>query len=184
MQGKMAVLFGLVLLCAVASTVLAYEGTMKAGGTGMKGEMMSGGDMKCHGGMMCQGMTQMCPMHKMMESMAEPVLVATRDGGVVVMLGGKLYKYDRHLNLKEEAELKVGMGDMHRMMMHMGEKCPVMEKMMGEGGMMEGGGMMGGKGTMGDKGMMDGKRMKGDKSESPAPEPEKSEETTEHEIHH
>ncbi len=43
-------------------------------------------------------------------------IVATSDGGVVVMIGNKLYKYDKDLNLKKEVEIKVDLKSMQRMM--------------------------------------------------------------------
>jgi hypothetical protein len=61
----------------------------------------------------------MPPMRGMMGN-----LVATNDGGVVVLMGRKLYKYDKNLNLVKEAEIKVDMMPMQRMM-----ECP---KMSGE----------------------------------------------------
>jgi hypothetical protein len=42
-------------------------------------------------------------------------LVATTDGGVVVLMGNKLYKFDKKLNLIKETEIKVD-----------GEHMPVM----------------------------------------------------------
>ena len=155
MKRNLAVLLGVVLICAAVSTALAQEGKEGMMSGGMKGKMMKGGGMMGRGGMM-----QMCPMHKMMESMAVPTLVATKDGGVVVMLGGKLYKYDRNLNLKHEVELKIGMADMQKMMIPMEKKCPMMKMMMGEGGMM-------------------GQKAEGQPAAEPVPE-----ESSEHETHH
>ena len=43
-------------------------------------------------------------------------LVATNDGGVVVMMGNRLYKYDKNLNLVKETEIKVDMKRMQGMM--------------------------------------------------------------------
>jgi len=66
-----------------------------------KGKDMMQGCMKGKETMGCCGMMDkgkmmgMCPMHgKMMKSMMEKSVVATSDGGVVVMLGNKLFKYD------------------------------------------------------------------------------------------
>jgi hypothetical protein len=61
----------------------------------------------------------MPPMMGMMSMMGN--LVATNDGGVVVLMGLKLYKYDKNLNLVKEAEIKVDMKNMQRMM-----ECPKM----------------------------------------------------------
>ena len=55
-------------------------------------------------------------------------MVATNDGGVIVMTGNKLLKYDKDLNLVKEVELKTGfevkmdVGSMQEMMKNMKEK--------------------------------------------------------------
>ena len=54
--------------------------------------------------------------HMMMPMMMGKSMVATTDGGVVVMLGNKLFKYDKNLVLKNEAELKIDKEAMHGMM--------------------------------------------------------------------
>ena len=43
-----------------------------------------------------------------------PAVVATSDGGVVVLTGGKLAKYDNSLNLVKEVEIKGGPKPMNR----------------------------------------------------------------------
>ena len=72
------------------------------------GPMMGGGMMGSGKG---DGMGSMGTMMGMMNS-----LVATSDGGVVVMIGNKLYKYDKNLNLVKEAEIKVDFKGMQRML--------------------------------------------------------------------
>lgn len=75
--------------------------------------MKQSGDMKgkCH---------QKCKMAgqkgfgKMMVKM-----VATEDEGIVVMIGNKLYKYDKDLNFVNEAEIPVDYEQMKKMMMKM-----------------------------------------------------------------
>ncbi len=105
----------------------------------MMGEGMMQGGMMGKKGMMKSGqMMGMCPMHKMMSK----EMVATEDGGVIVMVGNKLLKYDKNLNLKKEVEIKMDMEGMQKMMKEMMEKCP-MRKMMMEKGMMQEGKMMG-----------------------------------------
>ena len=49
-------------------------------------------------------------------------LVSTSDGGVVVMMGNKLYKFDKNLNLKKEVEMKIDMKSMKGSM-----ACPMMQ---------------------------------------------------------
>lgn len=51
-------------------------------------------------------MMGMCPMHMMMcEHMMKKEIVPAGDGGVVIMTCGKLYKYDKDLNLVKDVEL-------------------------------------------------------------------------------
>lgn len=53
----------------------------------------------------------MCPMHeRMMGSMISPSIIATGDGGLVVMAGNKLSKYDKDLSLVKDVEFKMDMG--------------------------------------------------------------------------
>ena len=82
-------------------------------------------------------MMDKCPMHGMMKMMMSKEMVATGDGGVIVMTGTKLMKFDKDLNLVKEAEVKMDTEGMHKMMKEMKEKCPMYKKMMGEGGMMK-----------------------------------------------
>jgi len=57
------------------------------------------------------GMYSMMGMMRMMGN-----LVATSDGGVVVMMGNKLYKYDKNLNLKNETEIKIDVKNFQRLL--------------------------------------------------------------------
>jgi hypothetical protein len=52
-------------------------------------------------------------------------MVATSDGGVIVLTGNKLLKYDKDLNLVKEAELQSGV----ELKMDMGSMQDMMEKM-------------------------------------------------------
>ena len=67
-----------------------------------------------------------CMMMKKM--MMGKEMVSSGDGGVIILVGNKLLKYDSDLNLVKETEIKI---DMEAMM----EKC---EAMMKEGSMKEG----------------------------------------------
>ena len=58
--------------------------------------------------------------------MGKTQMVATDEGGVIVLAGNKLMKYDADLNLVKEAEVKMPMGPMG------GKQCPMMGKMMGQ----------------------------------------------------
>jgi len=50
----------------------------------------------------------------MMKKIMSKEIVATQDGGVVVMMGNKLIKYDKKLNLVKEIELKMDMDAMKK----------------------------------------------------------------------
>jgi len=106
--------FGL-LLAGFSSLALAEEPK----------EAMSSKEM-APAGMMGQGMMS---KDKMMGTCACPMmkgsLIATQDGGVILMIGNKLQKYDKDLVLKKEVEVKVDMESMRKMM----ESCPMMSAM-------------------------------------------------------
>jgi len=104
---------------------------MRSGTMGEQGMMM--GKEKMMG---------MCPMHgMMMGSMMAKSMVATGDGGIVVMAGSKLIKYDKDLNLLKEVEVKMDMEGMQKKMSQMMEQCPMCKNMMQGGGMMGQGSM-------------------------------------------
>lgn len=67
------------------------------------------------------------PMQMMMRGMHSKSMVASSDGGIIVMSGNKLLKYDKDLNLVKEVEIKVDMEGMQKMMQSMQEKCPMMK---------------------------------------------------------
>ena len=68
------------------------------------------------------GMGKMgCPM------MGKAQMVATDEGGVIVLAGRKLMKYDADLNLVKEVELPMPVGPMG------GKQCPIMGKKMDQG---------------------------------------------------
>ncbi|MBN1870433.1 MAG: hypothetical protein JW847_07670 [Candidatus Omnitrophica bacterium] len=83
--------------------------------------MMGKGMMK--GGLMMKGQ-----MPNMMGQMMQKSMVATSDGGVIVLAGNKLFKYDKDLNLIKEVEIKVDMKAMHKDMMEMMKDCPMMKE--------------------------------------------------------
>ena len=56
--------------------------------------------------------------------MSKAQMVATDEGGVIVLVGPKLMKYDADLNLIKEVEIKMPMPPMS------GKQCPMMGKMM------------------------------------------------------
>lgn len=59
--------------------------------------------------------------------MGKAQMVATDEGGVIVLAGNKLMKYDAELNLVKEAEVRMPAGPMG------GKQCPMMGKMMAPG---------------------------------------------------
>ena len=119
-------------LLMVGSLAFAQEGMMMnqemkepMKEPGMGHMMMHG--MKGHG-MMGKGMKgEMCST---MKTMSEKQMVPSGDGGVIVMVGNKLIKYDKNLNVVKEAEIKVDMEAMKKMM----GDCPMMK---GKGAMMD-----------------------------------------------
>lgn len=139
---------GIALIVGATGSYLAFAG--QQGNDPMGGGMMRGGMMNRGGaqrGMM--GNNAMMPMMRemmtqnMMQSMAQEGLVATSDGGLVVLAAGKLMKYDGSLNLVKEVDLKVDYENMQQRMQRMMESMPMMRS-----GMMRGsGGNTGGDGT-------------------------------------
>jgi len=107
-------------LFMIGFSSLAFTQEHKGGVMDTSKEMKQGDKMypgKMH------GMGHGCPM------MMGKSLVATADGGVVVMCCNKLFKYDKDLVLQKEAEIKIDMEAMQKMM----EKCPMHGKMKREG---------------------------------------------------
>jgi hypothetical protein len=45
-------------------------------------------------------------------------IIATSDGGVVIAIGNRLYKYDSNLNLQKEAEIPIDMEGLNKMTMN------------------------------------------------------------------
>ncbi|MBI3618268.1 MAG: hypothetical protein HY210_08675 [Candidatus Omnitrophica bacterium] len=110
------------LILAVTAVSLSassvFAGQMKDGM--MEDGMMNGGMMKM--------------MHMMHGMTRSPVMAASNDGGVIVLTGNKLYKYDKNLNLVKEAEIKMeGDGGMMGGMGGMKKTCCQGKKMTGQG---------------------------------------------------
>jgi hypothetical protein len=59
--------------------------------------------------------------HDMKHPMMGKKMIATSDGGVIVMFCNKLYKYDKDLNLKKEVEIPMDVEHMKKMRMKMKE---------------------------------------------------------------
>lgn len=95
------------LIIALAGLVLA---SFAQGYGQMEGQMMGQEQM-----MGKEGKGPMGGMQSdfgMMGAMRSGQMIATSDGGVIVMMGNKLYKYDKDLNLKKEVEIKIDMKGM------------------------------------------------------------------------
>jgi hypothetical protein len=102
----------LILTVILGAYVLAAEGPQGMMGRGMS--MMDGNSMMKKGqGMMGMMKEEACPIHPM----ASGSMVATSDGGVIVMMGPKLLKYDKDLNLVKEVEIKIDWAAWHKTMM-------------------------------------------------------------------
>lgn len=83
---------------------------------------MPGMDTESPMGMAMPGMGKMgCPM------MGKAQMVATDEGGVIVLSGNKLIKYDADLNLVKEVEVPMPAPSMG------GKQCPITGKMMDQG---------------------------------------------------
>ena len=65
----------------------------------------------------------------MMGMMMKKEMISSSDGGVIVLSGNKLLKYDKNLELVKEVEIEMDFEGMQKMMKEMKEKCP-MGKMM------------------------------------------------------
>jgi len=59
----------------------------------------------------------------MMKKMMGKEIVATQDGGVIVLVGHKLMKYDKDLNLLKEVEIEIDMKKIMEKCKKMMEKC-------------------------------------------------------------
>ena len=69
-------------------------------------------------------MMGMCPMHMAMcRHTMKKEIVSTGDGGVIIMTCGKLYKYDKDLNLVKDVELTKIHDDMKAKMEEIKKEC-------------------------------------------------------------
>ena len=101
--------FLIAILC-LATFAFAQDGEKMQ--TDIKNKRMQTGKMKSN------SMKNMA-MKKMMEKQ----IVATEDGGVVVLVGNKLLKYDKKLNLINETEIEIDYDAMHKMMKKKMREC-------------------------------------------------------------
>ena len=82
--------------------------------------------MQCPGmeGMMGRGMG-MCPMHAL-----QPWVIPTQDGGILVVLGNRLIKYDSDLNQVEEVTIEMSREEMQSMIRQRREMMEMCREMM------------------------------------------------------
>lgn len=132
MKRRFVILIAGILFIATGFSSLSFA----QGNTGMKcDKSMTGKDMM-KSNMMAKGeMMGKSPMQAMlMKAMMEKSIIATTDGGVIVLVGNKLIKYDKNLNVMKEVEIKIDMEAMQKDMMEMMKKCPMAKDgMMGAG---------------------------------------------------
>lgn len=97
---KTTILLTIAVVVGIASYVVFAQEQQRGGmmGRGMMGR---------------QGMMGMSPMASMMYSTS---LAATNDGGVVVLMGNKLTRYDNDLNAVKEVEVKIDWENWNKMM--------------------------------------------------------------------
>ncbi|MBD3391716.1 MAG: hypothetical protein GF418_06620 [Chitinivibrionales bacterium] len=114
MRTAMKVLAAVSIMAIVAAAQGPHHGRHMMGGPGAgtgKGAAMHKG---C--GMMGGGM--------MMGFVMPRKVVPTDDGGVIVVVGNRLIKYDKNLKLKNEAEITVDWDKVKKQMEKMHENCP------------------------------------------------------------
>lgn len=103
-----------IVVSFIISLSLAQQGNDTNNGMGQNG-MRHGGMMDSSG--MCCGMMM---MHFMKPSAA----FSTQDGGIIVIMGNKIMKYDKNVDLKKEVVIKVDSTAMKKMMQQM-HQCPM-----------------------------------------------------------
>jgi len=95
------------------------------------------------GGMMSEKVKQKCPMPEcpmcmmMCKSMMDKSLIAAEDGGVILMAGCKLIKFDKDLNKVKEAEIEIDTEQMQKKMMGIMKQCPMCPMMKKHKSMMQ-----------------------------------------------
>lgn len=111
------------VLAGLLVTVFCFLASAQEQEETMDNKMMQGGQMG--EGTMGRGQGMVKGKKMMgMGMMMNKEIVATEDGGVVVMIGNKLLKYDKNLDLKKEVEIKIDTAGMQERMMQMKENCP------------------------------------------------------------
>jgi hypothetical protein len=118
MKNKSLIALAIIVLSIPGVVYGQMYGQMEKNKTAMDGqrrEMMS----------KKMGMMGSCPM---MCSMMAPTVTATSDGGIIIVAGNKITKYDAALTMVNEVERKIDREAMQKMMDSMGDLCPMMDK--------------------------------------------------------
>ncbi|MCE5187353.1 MAG: hypothetical protein LLF76_14635 [Planctomycetaceae bacterium] len=115
---KAKLLLAVVVLIVAFSAYPAYsQQPVSPGQQGEAAEPNSVGRMY-HG--------KFCPMCGMAaQSILSTQLIATPDGGALLMAGGKLYKYDQNLTLVGQADLQVDIQQIQSKLQEFMSACPV-----------------------------------------------------------
>jgi hypothetical protein len=129
MKKVLVIVLAAVMLVGSFAVIFAEESTKGKEATKYQGRMHP-----CQPGMR-PGPCGMCG--PMMHQMMPRTLIETKDGNFIVMVGNKLMKYDKDLNLVKEAEIKIDAEAMKKMMMEMREGCPKHKMFMEESGAAE-----------------------------------------------
>jgi hypothetical protein len=117
------------LLVAVAIAGFALQGCNSETAAG-EPVAKAGMPRPMHGKMGKEQMMCMCPMcHMMMGPMMGKSMIATTDGGVVVMVGDKLMKFDKDLNLVKEIKIKMDIEGMPKKVEQPTKECPMHKSM-------------------------------------------------------
>ncbi|MBN2467878.1 MAG: hypothetical protein JXD19_06965 [Deltaproteobacteria bacterium] len=116
-------LLGVMALVCMVTFSYAQDPVPEESGTMMhhRGKMTCNKDMMGTG--CCQAMAAMTPKF----------LVETKDGGIVLLAGSKLMKFDQNLNLVKEVQIKMDIEAEQEMMRQMQKNCPRRTMMMQEG---------------------------------------------------
>ncbi len=113
----------LVALFTISSFAQNYQHYGPMGDGGMGG--MGGGMGGCMGGGMMD--SSMCSNMMRMHMSVPKAAFPSADGGLIIIMGNKIMKYDKDLILKKETEIKIDTSAMKNMM----HQCPSMKSKQG-----------------------------------------------------
>ncbi len=97
--------------------LIIFSSYVKAENTAQQPEMASDANVGHHEGMMkLDKMKDSAKMKKIFRAMMVKDMIASQDGGIIVLVGNKLQKYDKDLVLQKEVEIQVDLEDMKKAM--------------------------------------------------------------------